>query len=198
MYRVNEEMEKTRQRQQCKSAVKSGLSNIKRLQSLAERTSELSRASKDLDDLLDQKRQEFGDVIERANNYNISSAPGAKRIRRLSNTRSQGLQKTEESKEEDIRRCEEEIKALKQKIADKRKELARSKNAHTDVLESLATMKVPSEFNPSRYMAQYDFFVAALQSELRIAAKDKSAYDATMTHIAKAYDQELREIIDMV
>ncbi|KAG0267899.1 hypothetical protein DFQ27_007976 [Actinomortierella ambigua] len=147
---VNVEIEKARQRQQQKSAVKSGLSNIKRLQSLTKRTSELSKSSKELDNVLDEKRREFGYLIERANNYNMTSGLGAKIIRRLSNV--------------------------------------------------TATAELRSEFNPNdvwaTYMAQYDFFVAVLQSDLKVDPRNKGAYDDAVTVIAKTYDQELREMVN--
>lgn len=61
------ETDKQKQRVHRQKAARSGLSNIKKLQSLTRRKDELSRSATELDEVLEQKRQEFSQLMERAN-----------------------------------------------------------------------------------------------------------------------------------
>ncbi|KAF9180681.1 hypothetical protein BGZ49_004970, partial [Haplosporangium sp. Z 27] len=63
MARIQEEEKKANSRIQQQKATRSGISNIKKLQSLTRRKEELSRSATELDEVLDQKRQEFSDLV---------------------------------------------------------------------------------------------------------------------------------------
>ncbi|KAK3842290.1 MAG: hypothetical protein J3R72DRAFT_141100 [Linnemannia gamsii] len=84
MDQVNVEKEKEQRRVKLQKAASSGLSNIKKLKSLTKRKEELSRSASELDEVLDQKRQEFSQLLKRASSGGSSSVP-TKKLRRNSN-----------------------------------------------------------------------------------------------------------------
>lgn len=78
MDNVHLEKEKEQQRLQRQKAAKSGLSNIKKLQSLTRRKDELTRSALELDEVLDQKREEFNELVKKANTLDSHSGqPGS-------------------------------------------------------------------------------------------------------------------------
>lgn len=78
---VNVEKEKEQRRLQLQKAASSGLSNIKKLKSLTKRKEELSRSALELDEVLDQKRQQFSQLLKRASTRGSTSVPTKKQRR---------------------------------------------------------------------------------------------------------------------
>lgn len=78
---VNVEKEKEQRRLQLQKAASSGLSNIKKLKSLTKRKEELSRSASELDEVLDQKRQQFSQLLKRVSTGGSTSVPAKKQRR---------------------------------------------------------------------------------------------------------------------
>lgn len=87
MEQVRLESDKQKHRVQRQKTVRSGLSNIKRLQSLTRRKNELSRSAAELDEVLEQKKYEFGLLVDKANSdeSRASQLGSIKRMRRHPN-----------------------------------------------------------------------------------------------------------------
>lgn len=78
---VNVEKEKEQRRLQLQKAASSGLSNIKKLKSLTKRKEELSRSASELDDVIDQKRQQFSQLLKRVSGEGSTAVPAKKQRR---------------------------------------------------------------------------------------------------------------------
>ncbi|KAH7045529.1 Spc19-domain-containing protein [Linnemannia elongata] len=149
---VNVEKEKEQRRLQLQKAASSGLSNIKKLKSLTKRKEELSRSASELDDVLDQKRQQFSQLLKRVSGGGSTAVP-AKKQRRSPTHESRELTKIEEERKKEIARRNRELQAIQQKIEDKQKAVrelqAKSENRDGD------NSAGQDAFTPSKYSALY-------------------------------------------
>ncbi|KAF9350414.1 hypothetical protein BGX26_011405 [Mortierella sp. AD094] len=192
---VQAEEEKEKLRIQRQKAARSGISNIKKLQSLTRRKEELSRSASELEDVLDQKRQEFSDLIDKIKSTEsqsgIQSGP-FKRLRRNPTNESRELNLKEEERKREIARRDQELESIQQKIQEKRK----SVNELRSKVES--QNRNPSGqhgFNPSvpwtMYSEHYKFLERTLQTQLKVDGRDKEAYEEAFARFATSYLREL-------
>ncbi|KAF9103372.1 hypothetical protein BGX27_010605 [Mortierella sp. AM989] len=193
--KVKAEEEKQKLRIQRQQAARSGISNIKKFQSLTKRKEELSRSAAELDEVLDQKRQEFGDLVDKLNSMESQSGalPGSfKRFRRNPTNESRELNLKEEERKREIARREQELEAIQQKILEKR----RSVNELRSKVESQNSKNANQNgFNPSvpwtMYSEHYKFLEKALQTELKVDSRDKDTYEEAFVRFATSYLREL-------
>ncbi|KAG0281550.1 hypothetical protein BGZ95_002358 [Linnemannia exigua] len=169
MDQVNVEKEKEQRRLQLQKAASSGLSNIKKLKSLTKRKEELSRSASELDEVLDQKRQEFSQLLKRVSSGGPSSVP-TKKQRRNSNHESRELTQTEEERRKEIARRNRELQAIQKKIEDKQK--------------AVRELKAKSENRDGDNSAGQDAFTP-------MDERDAAAFSEAFARLSEAYLREL-------
>ncbi|KAI1318275.1 hypothetical protein EDD11_006971 [Mortierella claussenii] len=194
MEKVHIEEEKAKQRIQRQKTARSGLSNIKRLQSLTKRKEELSRSASELDEVLDQKRKEINDLINRVSSIDSKSGQPrpAKRLRRNPTNESRELGLKEEECRREIVKRDKDLEILRRKIEEKRRAVEEIR-LKTDAQHSNSANQ--EWFNPSipwtMYSEHYSMLEKALQTELKVDSWDKAAYEDAFGRLASSY---LREI----
>ncbi|KAF9433750.1 hypothetical protein BGZ76_009030 [Entomortierella beljakovae] len=188
--RVAAEEEKEKQHLILQKANKSGISNINRLQSLTRRKEELSKTLSELDEVIGQKRNEFAEIVEKAQagESQSKSQPGPfKKSRRNLTIESRDLSLKEEERKQNITRNEKELEAIQLKILDKR----RSVNEIRSKIESQHSRPLGQTVPWSMYSDHYKFLETALQNEFKVDSRDKSAYEDAFARLSTAYLREL-------
>ncbi|KAG0302029.1 hypothetical protein BGZ98_007850, partial [Dissophora globulifera] len=192
MARVQQETAKQERRIQRQIAAKSGISNIKHLQSLIRRKEELSRGSTELEDVLDSKRQEFAQIVARMEAQSDQQGSG-KRLRRNPTNESRELALKEDERRKEAAKRSQELDALQQKIDDKRRAIheLRSKS----LSQSGSRYSEHTDFNPtlpwSMYSEHHKFLEEAMQTPIHVQAQDQGAYEEAFARIMTTYFQEL-------
>ncbi|KAF9581725.1 hypothetical protein BGW38_001156 [Lunasporangiospora selenospora] len=178
------------QRTQRQKAARSGLSSIKKLQSLTKRKEELSRTVTELDTVIEQKRYEFHELV-RKEEARGSSNP-AKRLKLTAERESRDLDKKEEEKRKEINRRQLELESIRKKIDEKRRSLINLRRVADTQTNNPPAHK---NFDPSgpwkMYSSHYNFLGGAIQTELRVDTRDKNTYEETFERIFKLYEAEL-------
>ncbi|KAG0373537.1 hypothetical protein BGX24_011576 [Mortierella sp. AD032] len=191
MDQVNVEKEKEQRRVKLQKAASSGLSNIKKLKSLTKRKEELSRSASELDEVLDQKRQEFSQLLKRASSGGSSSVP-TKKLRRNSNHESRELTQTEEERRKEIARRNRELQAIQQKIEDKQKAVrelkAKSENRDGD---NSAGQDAFTPTVPWNLYLPHREFLERFDSDILVDKRDAAAFSEAFARLSEAYLREL-------
>ncbi|KAG0203116.1 hypothetical protein BGX28_004511 [Mortierella sp. GBA30] len=196
MDKVHVEKEKEQQRLQRQKAARSGLSNIKKLQSLTRRKEELTRSALELDEVLDQKREEFNQLVKRANSLDSQSGQqvSVKRHKRNPNNVSWELSRKEEERKREISKRNQELEAIQQKIEDKRKSIS-DLRAMVDSQQRTSNLSEREDFDPSKpwtmYHKHYNVLETALQTTLKADARDTNVYEEAFARLSAAYAKEL-------
>ncbi|KAF9169750.1 hypothetical protein BGX20_009882 [Mortierella sp. AD010] len=193
--RVHAEEEKEKVRVERQKAARSGLSNIKKLQSLTRRKEELSRSASELEEVLDQKRQEFSDLIDRIklaeSKSGVQSGP-SKRLRRNPTNESRELSLKEEERKREIARRDQELESIQQRIEEKRKSV---NELRSKVELQSRNPSGQNGFNPialwRMYSDHYKFLEKALQTQLQVDGRDRDAYEEAFARFATSYLREL-------
>ncbi|KAF9363131.1 hypothetical protein BGX34_004822 [Mortierella sp. NVP85] len=182
------ETDKQKQRVHRQKTARSGLSNIKKLQSLTRRKDELSRSATELDEVLEQKRQEFSQLMERANQIGPS-----KRTRRYTSHESRELALKEEERKKEVARRDQELKSIQQKIEDKRRDIQQLRSKADSLNNSDASGH--DGFNPTlpwtMYSHHHNVLEQVLQTDLEVEARDHSVYEETFARVITPYLREL-------
>ncbi|KAG0223676.1 Spc19-domain-containing protein [Mortierella sp. GBAus27b] len=184
-----------KERLQRQKAARSGLSNIKRLQSLTRRKDELSRSASELDEVLDQKKQEFRLLLEKANvdESRSNQAGSSKRARRSMSHESRELHQRLEERKKELAKRKQEFSAMQLKLQEK-KESVRRLRSKSDVLNN-STASDQDNFNPTIPWGMYSdhqaFFEGAMKTGLALDARDSSVYEETFARIIAPYLREL-------
>ncbi|KAG0317785.1 hypothetical protein BGZ97_004858 [Linnemannia gamsii] len=188
---VNVEKEKEQRRLQLQKAASSGLSNIKKLKSLTKRKEELSRSASELDEVLDQKRQQFSQLLKRVSTGGSTSVP-AKKQRRGTNHESRELAQLEEDRRNEIARRNRELQAIQQKIEDKQKAVRelRAKSAIRDG-DNSAGQDVFTPTVPWNLYLPHREFLERFDADILVDERDKDAYSDAFTRLSEAYLREL-------
>ncbi|KAF9131758.1 hypothetical protein BGW39_001360 [Mortierella sp. 14UC] len=191
MDQVNVEKEKEQRRLQLQKAASSGLSNIKKLKSLTKRKEELSRSASELDEVLDQKRQEFSQLLKRVSSGGSSSVP-AKKQRRSSNHEFRELAQKEEERRKEVARRNRELQAIQQKIEDKQKAVRelRAKSDNRDGDNSAGQDSFTPTVPWNLYLPHREF-LERFDSDILVDERDKVAYGEAFARLSEAYLREL-------
>ncbi|KAG0076697.1 hypothetical protein BGZ90_008328 [Linnemannia elongata] len=188
---VNVEKEKEQRRLQLQKAASSGLSNIKKLKSLTKRKEELSRSASELDDVLDQKRQQFSQLLKRVSGGGSTAVP-AKKQRRSPTHESRELTKIEEERKKEIARRNRELQAIQQKIEDKQKAVrelkAKSENRDGD---NSAGQDAFTPTVPWNLYLPHREFLERFDADILVDERDKEAYSDAFKRLSEAYLREL-------
>ncbi|KAF9292075.1 Ribosomal RNA-processing protein 7 [Mortierella alpina] len=196
MDKVHIEKEKEQQRLQRQKAAKSGLSNIKKLQSLTRRKDELTRSALELDEVLDQKREEFNELVKKANILDSQSGqPGSvKRAKHNHNHESRELSRKEEERNREVAKRTQELRSIQQKIEDKRKSISEAR-ARMDSQGRASNPPGQPDFDPTKPWTMYNNHYAVLehtlQSTLKVGERDTDVYEEAFARLSAAYVKEL-------
>ncbi|KAF9897887.1 hypothetical protein BX616_004812 [Lobosporangium transversale] len=200
---VQAEEAKAEQRIHRQKSLRSGLSNIKRLQSLTRRKEELSRSVTELDQVIEQKRQEFAEIANRIealeksrptsdNNDNNHANRPTKRLRRDPSNESRELSIIEQERNREVLKRDQELEIIQKRIEEKRNILNELKHK-TEAQHSHSNSQ--DRFSPSAlwsmYSGHYHRLEEVLQRELLVDPRDKSAYEEAFGRLSSAY---LREV----
>ncbi|KAF9572235.1 hypothetical protein EC968_010101 [Mortierella alpina] len=186
MDKVHIEEEKEQQRLQRQKAAKSGLSNFKKLQSLTRRKDELTRSALELDEVLDQKREEFNQLVKKANSLDAQSGqPGSE---------SRELSRKEEERNREVTKRTKELRSIQQKIEDKRKSISEAR-ARVDSQARARNPPGQPDFDPTKPWTMYNNHYAVLehtlQSTLKVGERDTDVYEEAFARLSAAYAKEL-------
>ncbi|KAG0213293.1 hypothetical protein BGX33_003043 [Mortierella sp. NVP41] len=191
MDQVNVEKEKEKRRLQLQKAASSGLSNIKKLRSLTKRKEELSRSASELDEVLDQKRQQFSQLLKRVSSGGASAVP-AKKQRRSPTQESRELAQIEEERRKEITRRNKELQAIQLKIEEKQKAVrelrAKSENRDGD---NSAGQDAFTPTVPWNLYAPHREFLERFDNDILVDERDKEAYRDAFARLSEAYLREL-------
>ncbi|KAF9966188.1 hypothetical protein BGZ70_003043 [Mortierella alpina] len=196
MDKVHVEKEKEQQRLQRQKAAKSGLSNIKKLQSLTRRKDELTRSALELDEVMEQKREEFDQLFKKASTLDSQlGQPGSvKRAKRNHNNESRELSRKEEERNREITKRTQELRSIQQKIEDKRKSISEAR-ARVDSQGRASNPPGQPDFDPSKPWTMYNNHYAVLehtlQSTLKVGKRDTDIYEEAFARLSAAYMKEL-------
>ncbi|GJJ72984.1 DASH complex subunit SPC19 [Entomortierella parvispora] len=187
---VNAETEKEKLRAQRQSAARSGLSNIKRLQTLTKRKEDLSKRATDLDGVMEQKQKEFGELMRRSQGSQ-SSGPESPSKRIKKNPETRDLNRKKEAKKAEISRRSQELDAMQKKIEEQSRALRelRSK-ASQQSSQSDADGFAPNALWLT-YSAHLHVLNEALEKPLEADIRDKATFEDAFRRILTAYLQEL-------
>ncbi|KAF8929802.1 Spc19-domain-containing protein [Dissophora ornata] len=189
--KVHQETEKQKLRVQRQKAAKSGISNIKTLQSLTRRKEELSRSASELDEVTEQMRKEFSKLVERVNSQETRS--GSKRLKRNPNNEIRELNFREEDRRKEITRQSQELEAIQQKIEDKRRSIRELRSKAES--QNSSSSSGQGAFNPTlswtMYTRHHNFLEGALRAEISVDSRDKGAYEDAFERVVATYLREL-------
>ncbi|KAF9983752.1 hypothetical protein BGZ65_001466 [Modicella reniformis] len=197
---VRIESDKQKQRLQRQKAARSGLSNIKKLQSLTSRKEELSKSATELDEVIEEKRREFHALLEKANNNNSNNSRSSqfgsanKRLRKNTNHESKELHQKEEDRKKEVARRNQELTRIRQKIEDKRESIRQLRSKP----ESFNIPNNPGGqdgFNPTvpwaMYSDHHNSLGQVLQTDLWVDSRDTRIYEDAFARVTASYLREL-------
>ncbi|KAG0369217.1 hypothetical protein BGZ54_010568 [Gamsiella multidivaricata] len=191
MERVRIETERHKMRIERQKAAKSGISKIKRLQSLTRRKEEHSRSQTELDEVLDQKREEVNQLYDQFNS--TGKAGSVKRLRRNPTNESRELRMKIEERRKEIARRNQRVLENQQKIDDKQ----RSLNELRSKAESWSRSNPSGQdnFEPSpiwtMYSEHHGYLEQVWPAGFHVDPRDQDAYKDAFSRLTASYLREL-------
>ncbi|KAG0043392.1 hypothetical protein BGZ83_011463 [Gryganskiella cystojenkinii] len=196
---IEAEKEKEKTRLQRQKAARSGLSNIKKLQTLTRRKEDLSKRASELENVLEEKRKEFGELMNKSQESSsqkssaIGSSHSAKRVKRNPETRD--LNRTKEAKKAEVSRQSQELDAIQRKIEEKSRIVRELRSKAVSQLNG--SQSGPNAFNPTvlwpMYSGHLSLLEHALEKPLEADLRDKDTLEVEFERTIVPYLQELEE-----
>ncbi|KAG0251451.1 hypothetical protein BG011_007605 [Mortierella polycephala] len=190
--RLEVERKEHNARMQQQTAVKSGISNKRKLQSLTRRKEELSRSVTELDEVLDQKREEFRQFHKRAESIGSQAESTSVKRQKRGHVHRE-LSKQVEEKQKEVARRAEALKALQQRIEDKRRSIGERRAKAESRMSNKSEAETP--FDPTKpwtkYYQHYKRLEDALQTTFKVDGHDKSVYEEAFSRITAACIRDL-------
>ncbi|KAG0338124.1 hypothetical protein BG000_004526 [Podila horticola] len=182
-------------------------SDAKRLESLMKRKDELSLTALEIEEVMDQKREEFRVLLVKAqqqpgNGHTGGSAAGkgaanaggsfgsGKRTKRNPTNESRELSQMQDERRKEIVRRTQALEAIDRDIQGQRKQIADLQTKKGQV-----TRMPKQEYNPTipweKYGKHFNFLESVLNSEIKADARDKEALEETFERFMLNYTREI-------
>ncbi|KAG0017272.1 hypothetical protein BGZ81_010801 [Podila clonocystis] len=181
-------------------------SDTKRLESLVKRKDELSLTALEIEEVMDQKREEFRVLLVKAQQPGSNHAGGdtagkgvanaggsfgsGKRTKRNPTNESRELSQMQDERRKEIARRTQALEAIDRDIQAQRKQIA-----DLQTKKGQGSRPPKQEYNPTvpwaKYGEHFNFLERVLSSEVKVDARDKETLEEAFKRVMLNYTREI-------